>query len=242
MRTEGWTLPNRRALSAWMITLAATAASTFALDALATAAGVLLVASQLLSGLDHSLVLVLLAVTYVLWGVGLRANLGANWSLLRLTRTSTNALSKAAFELTGRRSARTQRVATAAGYVAIELAKEGPYYAGAFGAAALTNSVSSNDALIFLAGANLGAAAYEYVLARLTRWLVRRGRVARRGPGATEAPGRRLPRLRAGRSARRSASSPPRSRTPRPARRSSPDPRPARGPRSGSLLSGGRGL
>jgi hypothetical protein len=36
----------RRALSAWMITLAATAASTYALDGVATAAGVLLVASR----------------------------------------------------------------------------------------------------------------------------------------------------------------------------------------------------
>ena len=101
-------------------------------------------------------------------------NLGANWSLLRLTGTSTNALSKAAFGLTRRRRSRTQRVAAAAGYVTTELAKEAPYYAGAFGAATLTDSVSSNDALIFLAGTNLGAAAYEYVLARLTRKLLRR--------------------------------------------------------------------
>jgi hypothetical protein len=45
----------------------------------------------------------------------------------------------------------------------------------------MTNSVSSNDALIFLAGTNLGAAAYEYVLARLTHRLLRRGCVARHG-------------------------------------------------------------
>jgi hypothetical protein len=54
--------PDRKALSAWMIMLAATAASTYALDALATAGGVLLVTSQLLSGLDHPLVLALLDV------------------------------------------------------------------------------------------------------------------------------------------------------------------------------------
>ncbi len=39
------TLPRPRASSAWLITVAATAASTYALDAVATAAGVLLVAS-----------------------------------------------------------------------------------------------------------------------------------------------------------------------------------------------------
>ena len=167
--------PSRpQAASAWFITLAATAASTYALDAVATAIGVLLVASQLLSGLDHLLVLAFLAASYVAWGFGLRANLRANWLLLRRTGTSTNVISKAAFELTRRRGVRTQLVAAGAGYVATELAKEAPYYAGAFGAAVLTDAVSSNDALIFLAGANLGAAAYEYVLARLTRTILRR--------------------------------------------------------------------
>jgi hypothetical protein len=178
MTTDRWILPNRRALSAWLVTLAATAVSMYALDAVATAAGVLLVASGLLSGLDQLLVLVFLAATYVLWGVSLRANLRANWSLLHRTGTSTNALSKAAFELTRRRGARAQRIAAAAGYVATELAKEVPYYAGAFAAAALTDSVSSTDALLFLAGANLGAAAYEYGLARLTRGLLGRRRYA----------------------------------------------------------------
>jgi len=57
--------------------------------------------------------------------------------------------------------------------VATELAKEIPYYAGAFGAALLSDSVSSNDALVFLAGANLGAPAYEYALGRLTRLFLR---------------------------------------------------------------------
>ncbi len=222
MKTDRSTLPSsRRALSAWMITLAATAASTYALDAVATAAGVLLVASGLLSGLDHSLVLAFLAATYVLWGVALRANLGANWLLLRRTGTSTNVLSKAAFELTGRRGARVQRVAAGAGYVATELAKEAPYYAGAFGAAALTNSVSSNDALLFLAGTNLGAAAYEYVLARLTRRLLRR-RTAR-PPTPTGYRRSTWPTTTASSSqtsGKRSPSSPTRSSPPRPPRRS----------------------
>jgi hypothetical protein len=159
---------------AWLLTAAATAASTYALDAVATAAGVLLVASGLLSGLDHALVLAFLALSYVVWGLGIRANLRANWVLLRRTGASTNVLSKAAFELTRRRGPRTQRMAASAGYVATELAKEAPYYAGAFGAALLTDAVSSNEALLFLAGANLGAAAYEYGLAGLTRRLLRR--------------------------------------------------------------------
>jgi len=163
-----------RTLSAWVITLAATVASTYALDAVATAAGVLLVATELLGGLGHSLALSVLAASYVVWGASLRANLGANWLLLRRTGTSTNVLSKAAFELTAHRRPSTQRIAAGTGYVATEVAKEAPYYAGAFGAAVLTDSISSTDALLFLAGANLGAAAYEYGLARLTRGLLGR--------------------------------------------------------------------
>ena len=57
-----------------------------------------------------------------------------------------------------------------------ELVKEAPYYAGAFGTAVVTDSVSANDAIVFLAGANLGAAFYEYGLARLTLVFLRRPR------------------------------------------------------------------
>ncbi len=159
----------------WAVTLGATVVSTYLLDAVATAAGVALAASQLLHGADHWVVLAFLGATYVVWAAGLRVNLAANWALLEQTGTSTSALSKAAYDLAGagRASVRVRRVASQAGYVATELAKEIPYYAGAFGAALFTDSVSSNDALVFLAGANLGAAAYEYALGRLTRVFLR---------------------------------------------------------------------
>ena len=157
------------------MTLAATAASTYLLDLVATAAGVALAASHLLRGLDHWLVVAFLVVSYVVWAAGLRVNLSANWQLLEETGTSTSALSKTAYDLAGmgRGNERVRRIASQVGYVATELAKEIPYYAGAFGAALLSDSVSSNDALIFLAGANLGAAAYEYALGRLTRTFLR---------------------------------------------------------------------
>jgi hypothetical protein len=149
--------------------------STYLLDLVATAAGVALAASQLLRGVDHWLIVAFLVGSYVVWGLGLRVNLAANWSLLEETGTSTSALSKAAYDLAGlgRRGRRFRRLASQVGYVATELVKEIPYYAGAFGAAVLSDSVSSNDALVFLAGANLGAAAYEYALGRLTRAFLR---------------------------------------------------------------------
>ena len=151
----------------WAVTCAATAVSTYALDAVATVAGVLLVASHLLAGLDRVSVLLFLASTYVAWGIGIWVTLKANWSLIENTGTSTNALSKAAYDLVGLRtkSVRARKVAAAIGYVGTEVAKETPYYAGAFGAVLFSETVSANDAIVFLGGANLGAAIYEYGLA-----------------------------------------------------------------------------
>ena len=102
-----------------------------------------------------------LAGTYVVWGAGLRVNLAANWALLAGTGTSTNVLSKAAHDIAKARtgSVRARRVAASAGYVATELAKEAPYYAGASGAMLVSDAVTAADAIVFLGGANLGAAA-----------------------------------------------------------------------------------
>ena len=157
------------------MTIGATALSTYALEGVATAAGLALAASHVLRGLDPVLLLGFLGGTYVVWGAGMRVNLRANWALLEQTGTSTNALSKAAHDLAMLRamSRRARRLASATGYVGTELAKEAPYYAGAFGATIVTSSVSSKDALIFLAGTNLGAAAYEYAVARGTRAFLR---------------------------------------------------------------------
>jgi hypothetical protein len=159
----------------WLATAAATLVSTYALDAAATAAGVGLVASGLLSGLADPVPLVFLAATYALWGAGLRVNLAANWVLLARTGASTNLLSKAAHDIATARDAgpRVRRFVASAGYAGTELAKEAPYYAGAAGAVLLSDAVGATDAILFLGGANLGAAAYEYGLARATRRFLR---------------------------------------------------------------------
>ncbi|MEV0719197.1 guanitoxin biosynthesis pre-guanitoxin forming N-methyltransferase GntF [Asanoa sp. NPDC050611] len=160
----------------WIVSLAATAASAYALDAIAAVAGTALVASGLLAGADHGWVVAFLVASYLMWAVGLRANLRANGALLAATGTSTNVLSKVAYDVTRRRarSARAPRVAAAVAYAGTEVAKELPYYVAAFGAAAVADSITSTDALVFLAGANLGAALYEYGLARLTATVLRR--------------------------------------------------------------------
>jgi hypothetical protein len=174
----------------WTFSLAATAASTYALDAFAAATGALLVAAGLLDGLSRAWVVTALVASYLIWTLGLRTNLRANGALLAATGTSTNVLSKAAWELTRRRGGgeRAPRLAAAAAYAGTEVAKEVPYYAAAFGAAASSEAITSSDALVFLTGTNLGAAMYEYGLGRLTTVFLRRrrrgyARVVRPGDG-----------------------------------------------------------
>ena len=162
------------ALTSWTVTAGATLASTYALDAVATAAGVALAATGFPQRGGHAAVLALLVASYIAWGAGLRVNLAANWDLLCRTGASTNLLSKLFFALAARSGTRWRRHAASAGYVLTELAKEAPYYAGAIGALVVSNSVTADDALVFLAGANLGAAVYELGLARATRVLLRR--------------------------------------------------------------------
>jgi hypothetical protein len=117
-----------------------------------------------------------LVISYLLWACGLSSNLAANWRLLEATGTSTSVLSKAAYEIAGRRGVGVgmRRFLTAAGYVVLELGKEWLYYVGAFGLAIVSAEVSSQDAIVFLAGTNVGAAAYEYALGWSTRALLGR--------------------------------------------------------------------
>ncbi|WP_433047764.1 guanitoxin biosynthesis pre-guanitoxin forming N-methyltransferase GntF [Dactylosporangium sp. CS-033363] len=165
-------------MSGWTASVAATAVSSYALDAWAAAAGVALVASGLLAGVGQPWTLALLGASYAAWGLGLRTNLRANAALLASTGTSTNVISKAAHDLTRRltTSPRAPRLAAALGYAGSQVAAEVPYYAGAFGTAALSDSVGTEEAVVFLAGANLAAGAYEFGLARLTRAFLGRRR------------------------------------------------------------------
>ena len=192
---DATTQPRARRLGSttrWALTIAATATSTLALEAVAAAAGALLAASHALDGAHRSVVVGFLAATYVVWAAGLRVNLKANWRLLDETGTSTNALSKTGFELARLRSCSPRRVraASAVGYVVTEIAKEAPYYAGAFGTALVSSSVDSRDALIFLGGSNLGAAVYEYGVARLVRSVLdsRSLRIVRLRPSRSTEP------------------------------------------------------
>ena len=160
----------------WTATGVATLASTYLLDLVSAAAGAGLVGSGLLEGIGAGAATAFLAASYLAWGGALRPSLAANWALVERTGASTCLPSKLAHDVARRcrASVRTRRIATASGYVGAELAKEAPYYAGAAGAVLLLDGMTPADALVFLGGANLGAAAYEYGLAQGTRGLLAR--------------------------------------------------------------------
>ena len=160
-----------RKVTGWLIAVVATGVSTYALDGFATVGGLLLAGSGVMAGVGEPQMLMVLALTYVAWGAGLRVNLKANFRLLEEAGTSSNALSKAAYEVVSLRTSAIgpRRLAAAAGYVGTELVKEVPYYAAALGTALVSDTITSHEALVFLAGTNLGAAVYEYGLGRVTR-------------------------------------------------------------------------
>ena len=176
MRAAAGTPRSITHLKRWSATIIANAISTYALDTVSTVAGVLLAASGVFAGIGLHAALVVLGVSYILWGGGLSSSLAANWRLLEATGTSTSLLSKLAYDLSGLRTSNVgvRRLVSAAGYVIFELVKESPYYLGAFGFAFVSDTVSSEEALVFLAGANAGACVYEYGLGWSTRVLLRR--------------------------------------------------------------------
>ncbi len=160
----------------WIATVAASFVTFYALDFVATAAGLVLAASGLLAGISHWQAVALWVATNLVWGAGLWSMLLANWELLQRTGASTNILSKVAYDFVVRvtPSRRWRCAAANAGYIGTELAKEAPYYFGAAGVALFSDSVTAIDALVFLVGANMGASIYGFTLAHGVRLFARK--------------------------------------------------------------------
>jgi hypothetical protein len=165
----------------WGVTIGANVASTYALDGVASAVGVSTVwatdkVTNIVSDNPHVLesvpapaLLPVLGASYIAWWKGVSPNLEQNWHLLEETGMSSNALSKLFYDRAGKYSATKQKLLSKGGYVLWETVKEVPYYAAAFGAAAVSKDISTQESLIGLAGANLGAAAFERGLAYATK-------------------------------------------------------------------------
>ncbi len=167
-------------LGRWGITVGANVASTYALDGTAVIAGLALTKTGIQEHVSTETLIGFLAASYGVWFKGLYENVKENWKLLEEQGVSTSALSKAFHDYSKSKgwSERSQRLATAAGYVGLEIAKELPFYLGAFGSATFFEGISDKDAITFLAGANIGGGFYEYTLAKGTKmarkWMGRR--------------------------------------------------------------------
>jgi len=170
------TRPGMTRARRWIVTLVASVVTAYGLDVVATCTGLLLAGSGWLTGIDYAAALALLALTYVAWGLGAWSILRANWELLQRTGTSTNLFSKAGHDLAARLGWRLgwRRAATHTGYILTDLAKEAPYYIGAAGAAIFSESIAAVDAVVFLVGANVGAASYGFLQSYGMRRFVRR--------------------------------------------------------------------
>ncbi len=163
----------------WSITVGANVGSVYVLDAVASAFGIGFVALLELytpSVFDFPITYIIgfLVFSYGVWGYSLSKNLKANIYLLETTGASTNIFSKAFYDLARSTTSNSnlRNLAGSAGYIATELAKEIPYYVLAFGAAAASQDVTASMSILFLAGANIGAAVYEYALAFSTMFIL----------------------------------------------------------------------
>lgn len=160
------------------ITTGASAASGFLLEAICVPSGAAFAAVNPLKDLSSETAISFLASSYIAWGAGIYANFKQTWRALEKEGVGTSAWAKVGYDLSGviinrsllNRFSRTSRViqtgSTLTGFVALEVIKEAPYYAMAFGGKiALDNfapaTYSPNMEIAFLMGANLAAAVFN---------------------------------------------------------------------------------
>ena len=171
----------------WGVTVGANVGSMYALDGVASVVGIggawtaekinhmVTENPHALDTVPKSVLLPVLGASYYAWWRGVRPNLEQNWHLLEETGVSTNALSKFMYDRAEKMksSEKKQKLASKVGYVGLELVKEWPYYTAALGAAAVSKDISTQESLIFLASANIGAAGYEAGLGQVTKKFLR---------------------------------------------------------------------
>ena len=156
----------------------------YALDAVASPAGARSPARPP-AGRAALALLGVLAPSYVLWGAGAAGvNLRANWAFFRSPAPAPTRCRRS--RTTSRRSAPRKRGRDGSRARRGTWAPRSPRRCRTrrrVRRGARCDTVSSGDAIVFLAGANLGAAAYEYGLGRLTAGVPARGRGPSRRTG-----------------------------------------------------------
>ncbi len=164
------------------ITSLSSVASGFTLEAICVPTGVAAATMNPLKEVSFEAALGILGVSYVAWGYGIWTNYNQVWKALQEVGVGTSVWAKVGYDLSTAATSRDffkkmpavseflKRGSTLIGFTALELAKELPYYAVAFGGKLAIeqldlNLYTPNMEISFLAGANLAAALFNSVQA-----------------------------------------------------------------------------
>lgn len=146
--------------------------SYLALTGTAIAGGVIGAAANPLSHVDTKFAVATLAASYLLWGRATYLNAREAWTLLENSEVCTSITAKALYEFSKKHTdnRKIQKAATYTGFVFWTVAEEVPWIMSALVVPELVDELSStpmaNNELSYLAGANVGAAAFNYIQAR----------------------------------------------------------------------------
>lgn len=146
-----------------------------------------------LAGLDSKYAIAAVALSYIPLITGTLKNAEQAWYSMKELGVSISTPAKIGYDLSRifTKNEKIQKVSTYAGFLGFELAKELPWYAGAFAGKEVMNGwiperYTPNIEYAFLAGANVAGAGYQYAQAGGIEVLLRGIRNRRGGPKITD--------------------------------------------------------
>lgn len=167
-------------LTKYGVTGAISFVSSSSLEAVALVGASLAAGLNPLAGQDPKIAVAALVLSYIPLITGTLQNADQAWKSLNETGASVSFLAKIGYDLSRNvtKNERIQKVATFTGFSVIELAKEIPWYIGAYAGKeglliGATEYYTSNMEFSFLAGANIFGAAYQYVQAGAVEGILR---------------------------------------------------------------------
>lgn len=169
------------------VTIPLTLVSTSALEAVSIASGTFLAGVNPFSEADPRLAIGALLLSYGFWFSGMAVNARQAWNMLEETGVSVSWWAKVGHDASKKLtdSQTIQKAASYTGFTAMELAKEIPWWLGAFGgkfaiSQAAPEYNTHNMEFSFLMGANVGATFYNYFQAGGVEGILRAVRYIRK--------------------------------------------------------------
>ncbi|MDO8638114.1 MAG: hypothetical protein Q7R43_00945 [Candidatus Daviesbacteria bacterium] len=156
-------------LTRYGITGGLTVLSSFGIEAAAFTGATITAGINPLANLDTKYALVAVAISYIPLFTGMLKIADQSWYTLKETGVSVNMFAKFGYDLSRKitRNERVQKAATYTTFLGLELAKEVPWWIGAFTGKEIISDwvpelTTPNIEYAFLTGANIFAAGYEY--------------------------------------------------------------------------------